>query len=94
MSRSFTWDAQKAARNFRKHGVSFEEALTVFDDLLSVTVSDSSHSNRENRFIDIGRSENGRMLVVTYAERGDDRIRIISARLANRRERLKYEESE
>jgi uncharacterized protein len=82
---------RKAASNERKHGVSFEEAVTVFGDPLSLTVPDPEHSESENRFVVLGLSANSRLLVVAHVERGDD-IRLISARLASRRERIEYEE--
>jgi uncharacterized DUF497 family protein len=88
----FEWDHEKAARNLIDHdGVSFEEATTVFRDSLSMTIIDPDHSDTEDRFIDIGMSLLGRVLVVCYTERGDA-IRIISARRATRRERKTYEE--
>ncbi|HUY13141.1 MAG TPA: BrnT family toxin [Terriglobia bacterium] len=87
----FRWDPEKARSNLRKHGVSFEEAASVFRDILSVTVSDPLHSTEESRFVTLGRSERGRTLVVVHTEFGDA-IRIISARLATRRERKDYEE--
>ena len=86
----FEWDAQKAAINLKKHGVSFQEAKTVFGDRLSLTVADPEHSESEYRFIDIGFSESGRLLVVSYTERGT-KIRIISSRLALPAERMLYE---
>ena len=84
------WDAEKAAANLRKHGVSFEEATTVFGDPLSLTISDPDQSENEARFVDLGFSHRGRLLVVSYTERGDQ-TRIISARLASRMERKTYE---
>lgn len=89
-----TTHAQKFARtthNLKKHGVSFEEAATVFRDLLSVTLADPLHSEDEDRFVIIGQSIQGRLLVVVHTARGD-RIRLISARVATRRERRDYEE--
>ena len=86
----FTWDFAKARVNQDKHGVTFEEAASVFGDPLSVTILDPAHSNHENRFIIIGRSQAQRLLVVMHTER-DDHIRIISARPATRRERRDYE---
>ena len=86
----FEWDARKATANLSKHGVRFEEAVTVFGDPLSVTIADPLHSAGENRFIIVGRSEAQRVVVVAHSERGD-RIRIISARRATRRERRDYE---
>ena len=91
MALGFSWDPRKAASNERKHGVSFEEAVTAFGDPLSLTVSDPEHSESENRFVLLGLSANSRLLVVAHVERGDD-IRLISARLASRRERIDYEE--
>ena len=87
----YEWDPKKAKANLRKHKVGFEEAETVFDDPLSVTISDPDHSKSERRFLDIGRSENKRIIVVSYSHRGKA-IRIISARVATRAERRKYEE--
>jgi hypothetical protein len=92
MASVFWWDAKKARSNVSKHAVTFEEAASVFRDTLSVTVSDPLHSTEENRFVTMGQSERGRTLVVVHAEFGDA-IRIISARLATRRERKDYEES-
>jgi len=85
------WDAGKARVNLQKHGVGFEEAATVFGDPLSSTISDPLHSAGEHRFIMVGFSKQGRVIVVAHAERGG-RIRIISARVASRRERKQYEE--
>jgi len=86
----FTWDGRKAAANRKKHGVTFEEAMTVFGDPLSITIPEPVHSLDEIRFIIVGRSQVQRLLVVVHVERGD-RIRIISARSATRRERRDYE---
>jgi uncharacterized DUF497 family protein len=91
MSLQFTWDPQKAATNLRKHKVSFPEAATAFADPLSLTIPDPDHSVGEERFILIGQSERRRLVVVVHVERGD-LIRLISARLATRRERKTYEE--
>jgi uncharacterized DUF497 family protein len=88
----FEWDESKATRNLVRHGVSFEEATTVFGDMLSDTVDDPDHSAEERRFIIIGMSEKGRMLIVAHADDGDI-IRIISAREPTHRERGFYEES-
>jgi len=87
----FHWDPVKAAANLRKHGVSFEEASSVFRDELSVTGSDPDHSLGEHRFVTFGTSQKNRLLVVAHTEQGDS-IRIISARVATRRERRIYEE--
>jgi len=82
------------AANRRKHNVSFEDAVTAFADPFAVTVVDPDHSSAaERRYILVGRSARGRLLVVSHAERGTA-IRIISARPATRRERAQYEESE
>lgn len=86
----FEWDQDKADANLKKHRVRFEEAESVFYDSLSMTIPDPDHSIDEHRFIDIGTSENNRLLVVVYTER-KDRIRIISARRATKSERKKYE---
>ena len=87
----YEWDARKAAANRSKHGVSFEEAATVFRDPLSQTGGDPDHSAAENRFVTFGLSARGRLLVVAHTEQGDT-IRIISAREATARERAIYEE--
>lgn len=86
----FEWDVRKAEANLRKHEVSFEEAATVFADFLSTTAHDPDHSTGEDRFIIVGRSSLGRLLMVAYCERGD-RIRIISARTLTRKEKRAYE---
>jgi len=86
----FEWDAGKAASNADKHGVTFEEAMTVFGDPLELAISDPHHSQGEFRFLSIGKSLTGRLLVVAYTER-EARTRIISARDANPRERRTYE---
>jgi uncharacterized protein len=79
MDADFEWDSRKAAENRRKHGVSFEDAVTAFADPLAVTVTDPDHSSAaERRYILVGRSARGRLLVVSHAER-DTAIRIISA---------------
>jgi hypothetical protein len=89
----FEWDVRKAAVNLRKHGVSFEEAATVFGDFLSTTASDPDHSGGEERYVTVGLSNLGRLLMVAHAEHGD-RIRIISARTLTRREKRAYENEE
>lgn len=86
----FEWDDGKAASNESKHGVSFVEAVTVFADPLSLTGYDPDHSEDEDRFITMGMTIEGRLVVVSHADR-DDRIRIISAREATRTERRDYE---
>ena len=87
----FGWDPDKAKRNLKKHGVSFEEASTVFGDPLARTVPDPDHSEGEFRFLTLGRSKEGWLIVVSHADRGEDRIRIIGARRAKGRERRDYE---
>jgi uncharacterized DUF497 family protein len=87
----FEWDYLKAAANLRKHGISFEEAASVWDDLNSLEVYDEVHSDDEDRFWRIGFSERTRMLTVVYCARGVDTVRIISARRAERSDRLRYE---
>jgi uncharacterized DUF497 family protein len=91
MPLGFEWDAHKATANLAKHGVSFEEAATVFSDPLSLTIPDPSHSQAEDRFITLGESHFRKLLVVVHTERGDN-LRVISARRASRRERNTYEE--
>ena len=88
MPLNFEWDGRKAKANVAKHGVSFEEAATVFADPLSLTIPDPDHSQAEERFIILGKSHTGKLLVVVHTERGDN-LRIISARRASRRERKK-----
>ena len=92
MSLEFEWDDDKARKNVKKHGVSFEEASTVFGDPLALTIPDPLHSEEEDRFITLGESDRRRLVVVISTERGK-RIRIISARFATRRERKDYEEA-
>ena len=87
----FEWDDRKARRNVDRHGVSFEEAATVFGDPLSRTIDDPAHSRREERFVTLGMSLRRRLVVVVHTDRGD-RIRIIGARAATRRERQGHEE--
>ena len=86
----FEWGEKKAEDNLRKHGVSFAEAKTVFNDPFSVTIYDPDHSSDEQRYIDIGLSSKGRLIVVSYSERGET-IRIISSREATKREQGEYE---
>ena len=94
MDADFEWDARKAVLNRRKHRVSFEDAVAAFADPLAVTVTDPDHSSAvEPRYILVGRSARGRLLVVSHAERGTA-IRIIIARPATRRERAQDEEGE
>lgn len=88
----FDWDVKKAASNVAKHGVTFEEASTVFGDPLAVIFDDEDHSQDEIREIIIGHSVLGRLLLVSFTERDKMVVRIISARKATRREREDYEE--
>ncbi len=87
----FEWSENKAASNLSKHGVSFKEAQTVFDDPLYVDFYDPDHSDDEERYLIVGQSSRGRLLIVSYTERGDS-IRLISARELTRTERSAYEE--
>ena len=88
---SFEWDEEKASANLEKHGVSFEEAQTVFDDPLYVDFYDPEHSYEEHRYIILGESHQGRLLLVSYTERGGV-IRLISSRETTPAERRDYEE--
>jgi hypothetical protein len=88
----FEWDPAKARKNLQKHGVSFEEASSVFYDPLAVTGANPDHSENEERLITFGMSSQGRLLVVAHTERGEA-IRIISARVTTQLERHIYEES-
>ena len=88
---NFEWDPGKAAQNRRNHGVSFREAATVFGDPLAVTYQDPDHSVEEQRFITIGMSSFGRLLIAAHADRGES-IRIISARKTPVGERTDYEQ--
>lgn len=91
MIMDFEWDEKKAEVNLSKHGVSFDEAKTVFDDPFYIDFYDPDHSNHENRYLIIGESKQHRLLIVSYTERSQTR-RLISAREATRREREDYEE--
>jgi uncharacterized DUF497 family protein len=84
------WDAEKAEQNLRKHGISFEEALTVLADPLSFTLPDPGHSAEEQRMLVLGRSTADRMLILSITERGES-VRLISARAMTPRERRSYE---
>jgi hypothetical protein len=88
----FAWDERKAASNLSKHGISFEQAATVFGDPLSNTFPDPDHSLEEHRFVIIGSSESGKILVVAHTDDGE-LVRIISAREVTHGERQSYEES-
>jgi len=87
----FDWDPDKARRNLAKHGVSFDETTTVFNDPLYVDFFDPEHSEEERRYIRVGCSSQKRILVIAYTER-DDQTRVISARPATKHERQAYEQ--
>ena len=87
----FEWDPDKEQSNQGKHDVTFLEASTVFGDPMELTIYDPDHSEGEHRFLSVGRSSSGRLLVVSYTEREENRIRIISARLATAAEMKRYE---
>ena len=87
----FEWDKNKAKTNLSKHRISFDEAKTVFDDLFYIDFYDPDYSDNEDRYIIIGESQQRRLLIVSYTER-EDRIRLISAREATKKEREDYEE--
>ncbi|MDE0458189.1 MAG: BrnT family toxin [Chromatiales bacterium] len=88
---NFEWEPEKEQSNQRKHGVSFLEASTVFADPMELTIYDPDHSEGEHRFLSVDQSSSGRMLVVSYTEREENRIRIINARPATAIERKRYE---
>ena len=90
MSIEFEWDAKKADANRQKHGISFQEASTAFSDALSLTIPDPLHSEGEGRFVLLGQTSAGRLVVVVHVDRGA-KIRLISARPASRKERRQYE---
>ena len=91
MTLGFEWDDEKAQRNLKKHKVGFDEAVSVFGDPMAITIPDPAHSEVEDRYIDIGMSDAGVVLVVVYTERRES-IRIISCRKATPTERKVYEE--
>ena len=91
MALTFEWDDDKAIANDRKHGVTFDEAVTVFGDPDALTIFDEYHSTAEARFITIGFSHRSRVVVVVYTER-EPNLRLISARRATPRERQQYEQ--
>lgn len=91
MDIQFEWDDVKAQANIIKHKVSFEEAATIFQDPFLITFFDDTHSDKEDRFISIGDSDQKRLLLVIHTEQ-EDAIRIISARSATRKERATYEQ--
>jgi uncharacterized protein len=89
---NFEWDPAKARQNRRKHRVSFQEAATVFGDPLAVTYPDPDHSTSEHRFITVGMSSAGQVLIVAHVDR-NEHVRIISARKTTKRERQHHEEN-
>ena len=91
MGLRFEWDEKKAKQNLKKHGVSFEEAATVFGDPLSMTIADPLHSTVEHRWVTMGLTYRERLAVVVHTNRGST-IRLISARKATRREKRAYAE--
>jgi hypothetical protein len=93
MSLQFEWDSKKATSNLKKHKVSFDEASTVFDDPLAFIFDDEDHSKDERLEIIIGHSILNRLVLVCFTERTEDLVRIISARLATKKERKDYEEN-
>jgi uncharacterized DUF497 family protein len=90
MTLLFEWDASKARSNIKKHGISFEEATTIFGDPRAITI-ESSIVSREKRLVTIGRSATGRFVIVVVHIDRNDRLRVISARPASRAERKQYE---
>jgi uncharacterized DUF497 family protein len=92
MNLEFEWDPRKAQSNLSKHAVSFDEGRTVFGDRRAVTIDDTGHSSHEVRRLILGRSTRGRLLALSFTVR-DERIRVISVRMASRRERRQYEEA-
>lgn len=93
MNPRFEWNPQKAAKNLQKHGISFEEASTVFSDPLYITFLDEEHSLNEDRYVTTGQSSQHRLLVVAHTEE-TERIRIISTRQATNHEKRFYEEAQ
>ena len=87
---TFEWDNEKAARNLRKHGIAFDEAVTIFGDAAALTFTDTDHSDTENRSRTYGLSNRGRLLVVVHTERRNN-VRVISARKATRYEKDIYQ---
>lgn len=93
MSIRLEWDPRKALRNHRKHGVTFREAASTFNDPKPCILPDHRHSDDEERWIFLGRSALGRLIAVMFTERDENRVRLISARRATARERSVYEEN-
>ena len=92
MDFGFEWDPRKAVPNVGKHGVTFEEAMTAFGDPFGLTIHDPDHSEDEDRFLFLGSTSTGKIVVVAHLLRGDN-VRIISARVATSTERRTYEEA-
>ena len=88
----FEWDPGKAARNIKRHGISFDEAATIFDDPMFTTVIDQEHSSDEERYITIGLSSGGRLLIIAHTDR-EGQVRIISVRKATKKEERFYAEA-
>jgi uncharacterized DUF497 family protein len=88
----FEWDKEKAKKNIEIHGISFDEATTAFKDTLSLVIYNPLHSDDEDRYVLVGNSFANRLLVVIHTDRGE-RIRIISARTATKKEVKQYEEN-
>ena len=93
MALTFEWGEEKSKRNFKKHGITFDEAKTVFNDPFAITIADPDHSDEEERYLDVGLSVKERLLVVWYTER-EENIRIIGCRRATPFERKTHEERE
>lgn len=91
MELRFGWDEEKAKKNLKNHKISFEEAKTVFNDPFLLTFSDPDHSVEEQRYVSIGKSSKGRIVIVIHTDRNDN-IRIISSRKATKSERKSHEE--
>ncbi len=87
----YVWDEAKNEKNFAKHGVWFEEACTVFADRNALEIFDEDHSQDEERFVLLGMSTSPRLVIVVYCERGEDNVRIVSARKATKKEARDYE---
>jgi uncharacterized DUF497 family protein len=90
MALLFEWDTDKGRKNLKTHDISFDEASTTFGDPLAITIGDPIHSIGERRYVLVGQSQQRRLLVIVHPER-EERIRIISARLATKKERDYYE---
>lgn len=91
---NFEWDQNKETSNRKKHGVGFSEAMTIFNDPFELTIADPDHSSEEYRFLSIGHSNFGKLLIVSYTERYENNIRLISARKATNQEQNYYERNQ